>query len=474
MALKSDLFIGGNWIVGQERIPVTDPSDESTIAEISLAGEKEVEMAVSAAYNAQKSWAKTAPRARGEILRKAFELMVQEADAIATIVVKENGKIFTDARNEVIYAAEFFRWFAEEAVRINGEFRHSPSGDKRFLVTQQPIGVSLLITPWNFPAAMATRKIGPALAAGCTTILKPATETPLTALAVVDILQRAGVPDGVVNVILPKQTGKAVSSMLHDSRVMNLSFTGSTEVGRVLLKESADRIVRTSMELGGNAPVVIFDDADLDVAVQGTLVAKMRNGGAACTAANRIYVSKKIAKNFTEKLTEAMAKIKMAPGLSEGAQLGAFVSMKERNKIAELVDTAVKNGADVKTGGKIVTDKGAFYPPTVLEVDARNEILKHEVFGPVAPIVTFDDDEEAIKMANDTEFGLISYVFSSDLGRAIRAAEAIESGMVAINRGVISDPAAPFGGVKQSGIGREGGFDGINEFLEKKYIGVEI
>ncbi|NDI10680.1 MAG: NAD-dependent succinate-semialdehyde dehydrogenase [Actinobacteria bacterium] len=474
MALKSDLFIGGNWIVGQERIPVTDPSDESTIAEISLAGEKEVEMAVSAAYKAQKSWAKTAPRVRSEILRKAFELMVQEADAIATIVVKENGKIFTDARNEVIYAAEFFRWFAEEAVRINGEFRHSPSGDKRFLVTQQPIGVSLLITPWNFPAAMATRKIGPALAAGCTTILKPATETPLTALAVVDILQRAGVPDGVVNVILPKQTGKAVSSMLHDSRVMNLSFTGSTEVGRVLLKESADRIVRTSMELGGNAPVVIFDDADLDVAVQGTLVAKMRNGGAACTAANRIYVSKKIAKNFTEKLTEAMAKIKMAPGLSEGAQLGAFVSMKERNKIAELVDTAVKNGADVKTGGKIVTDKGAFYPPTVLEVDAKNEILKHEVFGPVAPIVTFDDDEEAIKMANDTEFGLISYVFSSDLGRAIRAAEAIESGMVAINRGVISDPAAPFGGVKQSGIGREGGFDGINEFLEKKYIGVEI
>jgi succinate-semialdehyde dehydrogenase/glutarate-semialdehyde dehydrogenase len=474
MALKSDLFIGGNWIVGNERIPVTDPSDESTIAEISLAGEKEVELAVSAAYAAQKSWAKTAPRVRGEILRRAFELMVQEADAIATIVVKENGKIFTDARNEVIYAAEFFRWFSEEAVRINGEFRDAPAGDKRFLVTQQPIGVSLLITPWNFPAAMATRKIGPALAAGCTTILKPATETPLTALAVVDILQRAGVPDGVVNVILPKQTGKAVSSMLHDPRVMNLSFTGSTEVGRVLLKESADRIVRTSMELGGNAPVVIFDDADLEVAVQGTLVAKMRNGGAACTAANRIYVSKKIAKDFTERLTDAMAKIKMAPGLSEGAQLGAFVSMKERNKIAELVDTAVKSGADVKTGGKIVTDKGAFYPPTVLEVDPRNEILKHEVFGPVAPIVTFDDDDLAIEMANDTEFGLISYVFSSNLRRAIRAAEAIESGMVAINRGVISDPAAPFGGVKQSGIGREGGFDGINEFLEKKYIGVEI
>lgn len=474
MKLKSDLFIGGNWIQGPERLPVIDPSDESTITEISLAGEKEIELAVSSAYQAQQTWSKTAPRVRAEILRKAFELMVQEADQLATIVVKENGKIFTDARNEIIYAAEFFRWFSEEAVRINGEYRHAPSGDKRFLVTQQPIGVSLLITPWNFPAAMATRKIGPALAAGCTTILKPATETPLTALAVVDILQRAGVPDGVVNVIFPKQTGKAVSAMLHDNRIRNLSFTGSTEVGRVLLKESADRIIRTSMELGGNAPVVVFDDADLDVAVQGTLVAKMRNGGAACTAANRIFVSKKIAKEFTSRLTDAMAKIKMAPGLSEGAQLGAFVSIKERDKIAELVELAVKGGADVKTGGKIVTDKGAFYPPTVLEVDASNEILKHEVFGPVAPIVTFDDDESAIAMANDTDFGLISYIFSGDLRRSLRAAEAIESGLVAINRGVISDPAAPFGGMKQSGIGREGGFDGINEFLEKKYIGVEI
>lgn len=474
MKLKSDLFIGGNWIQGPERLPVIDPSDESTITEISLAGEKEIELAVSSAYQAQQTWSKTAPRVRAEILRKAFELMVQEADQLATIVVKENGKIFTDARNEIIYAAEFFRWFSEEAVRINGEYRHAPSGDKRFLVTQQPIGVSLLITPWNFPAAMATRKIGPALAAGCTTILKPATETPLTALAVVDILQRAGVPDGVVNVIFPKQTGKAVSAMLHDNRIRNLSFTGSTEVGRVLLKESADRIIRTSMELGGNAPVVVFDDADLDVAVQGTLVAKMRNGGAACTAANRIFVSKKIAKEFTSRLTDAMAKIKMAPGLSEGAQLGAFVSIKERDKIAELVELAVKGGADVKTGGKIVTNKGAFYPPTVLEVDASNEILKHEVFGPVAPIVTFDDDESAIAMANDTDFGLISYIFSGDLRRSLRAAEAIESGLVAINRGVISDPAAPFGGMKQSGIGREGGFDGINEFLEKKYIGVEI
>jgi succinate-semialdehyde dehydrogenase / glutarate-semialdehyde dehydrogenase len=474
MKLKSDLFIGGNWIEGPSRLPVIDPSDESTITEISLAGEKEIDMAVEVAYNAQKSWAKTAPRVRSEILRKAFEIMVAEADQLATLIVKENGKIFTDARNEIIYAAEFFRWFAEEAVRINGEFRNAPAGDKRFLVTHQPIGVSLLITPWNFPAAMATRKIGPALAAGCTTILKPATETPLTALAVVDILQRAGVPDGVVNVVFPEKTGAAVSRMLHDPRIRNLSFTGSTEVGRILLKESADRIIRTSMELGGNAPVIVFDDADLEVAVAGTLVAKMRNGGAACTAANRIFVDKKIASAFTTKLTEAMAAIKMAPGLSEGAQLGAFVSNKERDKIADLVDLAVKGGAEIKTGGKITTEKGAFYPPTVLEVDASNEILQHEVFGPVAPIVTFDSDEQAIEMANNTDFGLISYVFSSDLARSLRSAEAIESGLVAINRGVISDPAAPFGGVKQSGIGREGGFDGIHEFLEKKYIGVEI
>jgi succinate-semialdehyde dehydrogenase/glutarate-semialdehyde dehydrogenase len=474
MKINSDLFIGGNWISSSEKLAVIDPSDESTIAEISLAGDTEIELALASAYQAQKSWAKTAPRVRSEILRKAFEIMIAEADQLATLIVRENGKIFTDARNEIIYAAEFFRWFSEEAVRITGDYRQAPAGDKRFLVTEQPIGVSLLITPWNFPAAMATRKIGPALAAGCTTILKPATETPLTALAVVDVLQRAGVPDGVVNVIFPKSTGKAVSAMLHDPRVRNLSFTGSTEVGRILLKESADRVIRTSMELGGNAPVLIFDDADLDIAVQGTLVAKMRNGGAACTAANRIYVAKKIAGKFTERLTDAMKMVKMAPGLSEGSQLGAFVSIKERDKIAALVDLAVANGAKITTGGKIITDKGAFYPPTVLEVDSKNAILQQEVFGPVAPIVTFEGDDEAIEMANDTDFGLISYIFSENLKRSLRAAEAIESGLVAINRGVISDPAAPFGGMKQSGIGREGGFDGIHEFLEKKYIGVEI
>jgi succinate-semialdehyde dehydrogenase/glutarate-semialdehyde dehydrogenase len=407
-------------------------------------------------------------------LRKAFEIMTAEADYIAELISKENGKALPDAKGEVLYAAEFFRWFAEEAVRTPGDFRKSPSGDKRILVTHQPIGVSLLITPWNFPAAMATRKIGPAIAAGCTMILKPAGETPLTALAIVDIMQRAGVPKGVLNIILPEKTGPAISAMLHDPRLKNLSFTGSTEVGRILLREASDRVIRCSMELGGNAPFVIFDDANIDEAVKGLMLAKMRNGGAACTAANRIYVQRAVAKEFTEKFTAAMSSFVMGRGRDAGIQLGASVSIKERNKIAELVDQSVASGGKVMTGGALPDGDGAFYPATVIEVASDNPILSHEVFGPVAPVVTFDTDAEAIAMANDTEYGLISYIYSEDLKRALRAAEAIESGMVAINRGVISDPAAPFGGVKQSGLGREGGFDGIHEFLQTKYIGVEI
>jgi succinate-semialdehyde dehydrogenase/glutarate-semialdehyde dehydrogenase len=386
----------------------------------------------------------------------------------------ENGKVFSDAKGEITYAAEFFRWFAEEAVRTPGDYRQAPSGDKRILVTHQPIGVSLLITPWNFPAAMATRKIGPALAAGCTVILKPASETPLTALAIVEILERAGVPKGVVNFVLPSKTGPMISKMLHDPRVRNLSFTGSTEVGRTLLKESADNVLRTSMELGGNAPFVVLDDANIEDAVAGAMLAKMRNGGAACTAANRFIVAKSVAEEFTTKFAKAMGALKLAPGLEDGAQLGASVSIKERNKIADLVSAAVKAGGKLVLGGTTPEGTGAFYPATVVTVDKTNPILDNEVFGPVAPIVTFDGDAEAIELANATEYGLISYVYSSDLKRAIKTAEAIESGMVAINRGVISDPAAPFGGVKQSGLGREGGFAGIYEFLETKYIGVEI
>ena len=474
MQLSTQLYIDGKWLNGASTMPVTDPADESVIANVQISSEEQCIQAVDAAHRAFKGWAKTAPRVRGEILRKAFEIMVAEADRLAEIISRENGKVLSDAKGEVLYAAEFFRWFSEEAVRINGEFRTSPSGDKRIIVTKQPIGVSLLITPWNFPAAMATRKIGPALAAGCTVILKPAGETPLTALAIIEILERAGVPAGVVNLILPSPTGPAIAKILKDPRIVNLSFTGSTEVGRVLLKEAADRVIRCSMELGGNAPFLVLSDANVDEAVAGALLAKMRNGGAACTAANRFYVAKEVADEFTTKLAKAMGDLRMAPGTTDGAQLGASVSVKERNKIAELVDASITAGGQVKTGGKPPAGVGAFYPATVLAVKHDNPILKSEIFGPVAPIVITSSDEEAIELANLTEFGLISYVYSADLKKAIKVAEALESGMVAINKGVISDPAAPFGGVKQSGLGREGGFTGIEEFLETKFIGTDL
>jgi succinate-semialdehyde dehydrogenase/glutarate-semialdehyde dehydrogenase len=472
--MRTQLYIDGQWVDGNGTLDVIDPSDGSVIAKVATAGDAEIEAALAAADRAAPAWAKVAPRVRAEMLRKAFELMIQEADYLAELISKENGKAITDAKGEVAYAAEFFRWFSEEAVRIAGDFRMSPSGDKRILVTHQPVGLSLLITPWNFPAGMATRKIGPAIAAGCTMILKPAGETPLTALAIVDILERAGVPKGVVNLILPTPTGPAIAKMLHDKRVKNLSFTGSTEVGRIILKEAADNVIRCSMELGGNAPFVVMDDANLDEAVKGLMLAKMRNGGAACTAANRIYVQRLVAKEFTEKFAAAMGAFVMGRGRDAGVQLGASVSVKERNKIAELVDNSIKAGAKVLTGGKTPDGPGAFYPATVLEVEKNAEILNHEVFGPVAPVVVFDTDAEGINLANSTDFGLISYVYSEDLKRAVQISEALESGMVAINRGMISDPAAPFGGVKQSGLGREGGFDGIHEFLETKYIGVEI
>jgi succinate-semialdehyde dehydrogenase/glutarate-semialdehyde dehydrogenase len=461
-------------VPGASTVPVTDPSDGSVIAEVAIADDAQCEAAIAAADSVAVEWAATAPRVRSEILRKAFEIMTAEIEEIATLISRENGKAMPDARGEAAYAAEFFRWFAEETVRTPGDFRMSPSGDKRILVTHQPIGLSILITPWNFPAGMATRKIGPAVAAGCTMILKPATETPLTAMHIVDILERAGLPKGVLNLVIPEKTGPAISKMLHDPRVKNLSFTGSTEVGRVLLKEAADKVIRCSMELGGNAQVIVHDDADLAVTIPQLLLAKMRNGGAACTSANRIYVQRPIAEKFIAELTKAMSAFVVGRGTDATTTLGASVSIKERNKIAELVDQSIAAGAKVETGGKTPDGPGAFYPATVLSVAKDNPILNHEIFGPVAPVVIFDTDVEGIALANDTEFGLISYVFSSDLARAIRTAEAMESGMVAINKGVISDPAAPFGGVKQSGLGREGGFDGIHEFLQTKYIGVQI
>jgi succinate-semialdehyde dehydrogenase/glutarate-semialdehyde dehydrogenase len=472
--MRTQLYINGQWVPGASTVAVTDPSDGSVIAQVSIADDAQCEAAIAAADAVAVEWAATAPRFRSEILRKAFEIMTAEIEEIATLISRENGKAIPDARGEAAYAAEFFRWFAEETVRTPGDFRMSPSGDKRILVTHQPIGLSILITPWNFPAGMATRKIGPAIAAGCTMILKPATETPLSAMYIVDVLERAGLPKGVLNLVIPEKTGPAISKMLHDPRVKNLSFTGSTEVGRVLLKEAADRVIRCSMELGGNAQVIVHDDADLALTIPQLLLAKMRNGGAACTSANRIYVQRPIADKFIAELTKSMAAFVVGRGTDATTTLGASVSVKERNKIAELVDQAIAAGAKVETGGKTPDGVGAFYPATVLSVAKDNPILNHEIFGPVAPVVIFDTDAEGIALANDTEFGLISYVFSSDLARALRTAEAMESGMVAINKGVISDPAAPFGGVKQSGLGREGGFDGIHEFLQTKYIGVQI
>ena len=472
--MRTQLYIDGLWVDGSGTLDVIDPSDGSVIASVSTSGEKEHEAALAAADRASAGWAKVAPRVRGEILRRAFEIMVAEADQLAELISRENGKALPDAKGEVLYAAEFFRWFSEEAVRNAGDFRMAPSGDKRILVTHQPIGTSLLITPWNFPAGMATRKIGPAVAAGCTMILKPASETPLTALAIVDIMERAGLPAGVLNLIIPREVGTAISTMLHDSRLKNLSFTGSTSVGKHLLHEAADNVIRCSMELGGNAPFVVLDDANIAEAVKGLMLAKMRNGGAACTAANRIYVARSIGDKFIAEFAKAMAAMTMGTGRDAGVTLGASVSIKERNKIAELVDQAKSRGAKVHTGAITPDGPGAFYPATVLEVPKDDAILAQEVFGPVAPVVLFDTDEEALKLANETEYGLISYVYSEDLKRALRFAEGIEAGMVGINRGMLSDPAAPFGGVKQSGLGREGGFDGIHEFLQTKYIGVEI
>jgi succinate-semialdehyde dehydrogenase/glutarate-semialdehyde dehydrogenase len=472
MKLCTDLYVGGRWVPGSGSLPVTDPATGETIADIATADVDDCRAAVDAAAIAAVDWAATAPRVRSEILRRAFELMTEVAEGFARLITRENGKALADARGEVAYAAEFFRWFAEESVRVQGDYRIAPSGDKRIITTHELVGVSLLITPWNFPAAMATRKLAPALAAGCTTILKPAPETPLTALAIADLLERAGAPAGVVNVVQPVPVGAAVKEILDDSRVRCLSFTGSTEVGRTLLHACADTVVRASMELGGNAPFVVLEGADIAQAVEGAMVAKMRNGGSACTAANRFYVHRSVADEFTALLTERMASVVVGPGDVEGVQLGTLVSVGEREKVAGLVDAAVATGARRTTPDADLD--GAFYPPTVLaDVAADAPILGTEIFGPVAPIVIVDDEDEAIARANDSDAGLIAYVFGEE-SRALRIAGRLHAGMVAVNRGVLSDPAASFGGVKQSGLGREGGFEGIHEFLETKYIAVDL
>jgi len=474
--VPTGLLIGGQWGKGRDGglIPVTDPATEETIAEVADGTVEDALDAVGAAHAALPGWAATPPRERAECLRRAWALMMDRSEAIARLMVLENGKALPDARGEVTYAAEFFRWYAEEAVRLEGALITAPSGANRILVERQPVGVSVLITPWNFPAAMATRKIGPALAAGCTVVLKPAKETPLTALAVADILGEAGVPDGVVNVVTTSSASRFSLAVLADPRVRKLSFTGSTEVGRVLLKTAADTVTNCSMELGGNAPFLIFEDADIDAALDGAFLAKMRNGGEACTAANRFYVHEAVADEFTEAFAARLGALKVGPGLEAGTELGPLVNEDTRSKVASLVDEATAAGGRVVTGGTIPGRRGYFYAPTVLDrVPPGAAILDQEIFGPVAPIVRFSDDSEAISWANDTEYGLVSYVYTSDLRRGLRVAEALEAGMIGINRGVVSDPAAPFGGVKQSGLGREGGHDGLLEFTETKYVAVE-
>jgi len=471
--LPTDLLIGGQWkpAASGRRIDVFNPSSEELIATVADAAPEDAVSAVDAAAAAAPGWAATSARQRSEILRRCFELMQRDAETLARLISLENGKALNDARGEVAYAAEFFRWFAEEAVRINGDIGMSPSGAARIVVQYQPVGIAFLVTPWNFPAAMATRKIAPALAAGCTCILKPATETPLTAYAVAALLMEAGVPPGVVNVVTSSMAGKLANAVLDDPRVRKLSFTGSTEVGRVLLKKAADQIINCSMELGGNAPFVVFDDADIDQAVEGAMVAKMRNGGEACTAANRFYVHRKVLAEFSERLAQRMSALKVDDGERPDTQCGPLVNAASVAKIAQLVADAQAKGARVLAGGTRLDRPGHFYAPTVLaDVPLNADLLHEEIFGPVAPIVGFEDEAEAIRLANDTEYGLVAYVYTRDLARGLRVSEQIESGMIALNRGLVSDPAAPFGGVKQSGIGREGAHHGILEFCEAKYI----
>jgi succinate-semialdehyde dehydrogenase / glutarate-semialdehyde dehydrogenase len=482
MTLAPSISVPDALWIGNSRRPaadggtfdVADPATGLTIATVANGTVEDARQAVDAAAAALPGWSAVAPRVRSEILRRAFELMVDRGEQLAALIVAENGKSLADARSEVTYAAEFFRWYAEEAVRALGSVQSAPSGTNRIMVQHQPMGVCVLVTPWNFPAAMATRKIGPALAAGCTVVLKPASETPLTALAMATILAEAGVPDGVVNVLPSTRSGAVVRTMLADDRVRKLSFTGSTEVGRVLLAEAATSVVNCSMELGGNAPFIVFADADLDEAVAGAMVAKMRNGGEACTAANRFYVEEPVADAFGQGLAAAMAALRVGPGSDPSNEMGPLVNQSSRDKVASVVNESVAAGATLVTGGVVPSGPGWFYPPTVLtHVPEGAAVLREEIFGPVAPIVTFRHEASVIAQANDTEYGLVAYVYTGDLARGIRVAEALEVGMVGLNRGVVSDPAAPFGGQKQSGVGREGGHQGLLDYMETKYIALQ-
>lgn len=468
-------FIGGKWVEGGSgrQIQVINPSTEAVISAVPDATADDALAAVEAAAAAAKGWRKTPPRKRSDILRRCYELMIERAEMLAMLISLENGKALRDARGEVAYAAEFFRWNSEEAVRIVGDFGIAPSGSNHIIVEYQPIGVCVLITPWNFPAAMAARKIAPALAAGCTVILKPATETPLTAYALAALYKEAGVPDGVVNVITTTTPGPVTNAMLNDPRVRKLSFTGSTAVGRALLAEAAKTVLSCSMELGGNAPLIVFDDADFEPAIEGVMVAKMRNAGAACTAANRLYVQAGIYPRFVDALTRRMKALCVGSGTDPATECGPMITAKAVAKIDGLVKDAVSRGAKVLCGGEKLGVRGFFYPPTVLvDVPADAAMGHEEIFGPVAAITRFDTEEEVIAKANDTEYGLAAYIFTKDISRGMEVSRQIEAGMVALNRGLVSDPAAPFGGMKHSGLGREGGSHGVLEFTEPQYLAV--
>jgi succinate-semialdehyde dehydrogenase/glutarate-semialdehyde dehydrogenase len=475
--VNTQLFIGGEWreASGGATLDVEDPSTGEAIASVADATPDDASAALDAACAVQGEWAAHPPRERGEILRRAYEAITAKADELALVMTLEMGKPIAESKAEIAYASEFFRWFAEEAVRIEGRFATAPNGAGRLLTMRQPVGPCYMITPWNFPMAMGTRKIGPAIAAGCTMVVKPAQQTPLSMLALGEILEEAGLPAGVLNIVTSSKSSDVSKPIIGDARLRKLSFTGSTEVGRKLIEQSAHNILRVSMELGGNAPFLVFEDADVDAAVEGAVIAKMRNIGEACTAANRFHVAEKLQDEFTEKLAAQLADMPVGRGTEDDVKVGPLIDATQREKVKELVDDATSKGAEVVLGGTERDGAGYFYDPTVLSgVPVEARLLKEEIFGPVAPVATFDDEEAAVAAANDTEYGLVAYVYTRDIKRAFRVCEALETGMIGLNQGLVSNPAAPFGGVKQSGFGREGGAEGIHEYLEVKYVAMNL
>ncbi|MDO8210904.1 NAD-dependent succinate-semialdehyde dehydrogenase [Conexibacter sp. CPCC 206217] len=475
--VRKGLYIGGEWrdATGGKTLGVEDPSNRTTLTEIADGTPDDALAALTAAHDTQASWAAHPPRERGEILRRAFELIQQRTDELAILMTLEMGKPIVEAKAEIGYANEFFRWYSEEAVRIDGRYGISPTGRGRMLTMKSPVGPCLFITPWNFPLAMGTRKIGPAIAAGCTMVVKPAQQTPLSMLALAQILEEAGLPAGVLNVVTSSRSGSLMAPLISDPRSRKLSFTGSTEVGQKLMQQASEQLLRVSMELGGNAPFLVFDDADVDEAVEGAMLAKMRNMGEACTAANRFHISEKVSDEFTTKLAERIGALKIGRGTGDGVQVGPLVDGGQRDTVRGLVDDAISKGATAVVGGTDVDGAGYFYKPTVLSgVTADAQLLRDEIFGPVAPVISFDEEEAAVAAANNTQYGLVAYVFTKDLRRALRVVEGLETGMVGLNQGIVSNAAAPFGGVKHSGFGREGGREGIEEYLDTKYVAINL